>query len=297
MTDYSRAKYKDSSISDWKTLKSPVASIKYDGAHDYVIVEPDGQLRFFSRRESVKGGNPEHTLKIPHLTDKKLPQFAGNTYSVEVIHTGHNKQNVERHNVLSGILNSKVERAVETQKQEGPIRAVLLDVKGDQFKTYRQKLLHMKEVEKAFGNPDLLYTVTPHITKESIVNLIDSTQKQGREGVIITDLDTPEINNPRIKLKHFQTHNLRVKGMTQEVDIHGNLKPSMGALILEDKTGKEVGQVGSGFTKKDREDAWKNPQNWTGNLIQVRSMGVGKEDGRLRHPIYNGEADGEIDTV
>lgn len=294
---FTRAQYKDSNQLDWTTISDPVATKKWDGAHFFVTVEPDGSLRYFSRRQSVKGHFPERTAHLPHLTETKLPHLAGNVYSVELIHTGHSKNDVESHSRLSGILNSLPERAIATQKETGPVRAVLIDVINPPLPTYREKLLHLKEVEQAFGKPDMMFVPEPKITKPDIVELINSTRRRGEEGVIITSLSTPEPSNRRIKLKHFGTYNLRVSRIVQEFDKNGKPKDSMGAVIVTDRSGREVAAVGSGFTKAQRKEAWANPKAWIGKLIQVKSLGPSGAGGRLRHPVYNGDADGELDFV
>lgn len=295
---FERTKYKEGY--DWTTLDSPVASKKYDGAHFFMRVEPDGALRFFSRRESVKGGFPERTEKLPHLTDKKMPGYAGHVYSVELIHTGNNKNNKESHADSSGILNSLAPKAISTQAIRGPIRAVLLDVKHPEHTTFEDKLTTMRSFEKDFGKPDVLFTPDIKIGKDNIEELIRSTKERGDEGVIITSLKKPESENFRVKVKHYVTYNLKVKKILQEFSKTGVPKQSAGALVLEDATGREVGQTGTGFDRNTRIDIFNNPKNWLGKLIQVKAQPTTKKDaesGRLRVPVYNGEADGEIDTV
>jgi hypothetical protein len=294
---FERHTYKDAPNNDWTGIKNPVATRKWDGAAFFAVVQPDGSLRYYSRRRSVKGHFPDRTDQLPQLTQKKLPQYAGNVYHVELIHTGKDKTEIESHAAVSGILNSGVEKSIQTQENTGPVRAVLLNVVSPELTTYKEKLLHMKEVEKAYGNPDVLFVAHPHITPQSITSLVEDTKHKSREGVIVTSLTEPENNNPRFKVKHYVTHNLKVVGMLQEKDIHGNLKPSMGAVTLADRSGRVVGDVGSGFTKQQREEYWKNPSLIIGDLIQVRSVGLGSVGGRLRHPIYNGIADGVIDLV
>lgn len=293
---YQRAAYKDSSKLDWQNIKDPVATKKYDGAHFFVQVEPDGSLRYFSRRESVKGGYPERTAQLPHLTDKKLPHLAGHVYSVELIHTGKSKDNTESHSAVSGILNSLPERSKNTQNETGPVRAVLIDVINPSIETYREKLLHLKNVERDFGKPDVMFVPEPKITIPDIHKLIEETRNKREEGVIVASLSTPEDINKRVKIKHVETLNLKVGKILQEYDIHGKPKQSMGAVTLIDRLGREVGQVGSGFTKAEREEAWKNPKSWTDRLIQVKHMGLGN-GGKLRHPVYNGDADGQHDIA
>lgn len=294
---YARQPYKSHIEKDWTQIKDPVATKKYDGANFNMEVQYDGSLKFYSRRPSVKGGFPERSDKLPHLTDKKFPELAGHVYTVELIHTGHSKSNKESHPKVSGLLNSLPPKSIAEQKASGPIRAVLLDVINPPLPTYRAKLLQMKHVENLFAKPDLLFVPTPEITKEGIVKLINKTKSGREEGVIITSLDTPESMNPRIKLKHKDTYNLRVAKIIQEYDIKGNPKPSMGALSLVDRSGREVANVGTGFSAELRKEIWDNPDEWMGKLIQVETMGLAKQEGRLRAPVYNGDADGDIDLV
>lgn len=292
---FPRAKYKDDSKSDWASIPDPVATVKYDGASFFLRVEPDGSLRYFSRRPSVKGGFPERTAQVPHLAKTKLPNLAGNVYNVELIHTGKSKSNVESHRAVSGILNSLPDRSVATQAELGPVRAVVHNVIEPSLSTYKDKLLSAKKLQDSFGNPDLLWAAEPHVGLPNVVKLIKSTKSRGQEGVIVTSLTKPEQSNVRVKVKHIDTHNLRVVGIEQEKDKSGQPKNSMGALVCADSTGKVVANVGTGFTRAQREDAWKNKSKWVGRDIQVKSMGLSAN--RLRMPVFNGDSDGELDRV
>ncbi len=294
---FERAKYKDLPVEAWHTIPNPVATLKRDGAHFFLMIDNNGNQKYFSRRESVRGGHPERSEQIPHLSDKKLPQFAGQVFSVELIHTGHDKYAPESHVATSGILNSLTARSLQTQKEKGPIRAALIDVIDPPLGTYREKLLHMKSLEKTFGNPDLLFVDTPIIGHENIKKAAEITKAHKREGLIITSLTLPEKQNPRIKMKHFYTFNLRVSRVIQEFDQSGKPKDSMGALECTDATGRVVCFVGTGFSRELRQEIWKNPKAWIGKLIQVKAMGLSIENGRLRAPVYNGDADGNIDKV
>jgi len=294
---YPRHTYKSNTVTSWTELKDPVATPKYDGANFHMVIDSIGKVRLFSRAKAVDGTYPERTEQLPQLTSKLLPQFAGHVYNVELIHTGHSSHNKESHGKVSGILNSLTPRSLETQKAEGPIRAVLINVTNPELPTYRDKLLHLKEVEKAFGNSSLMFVPTPAIDKQGIVNLIHSTKISGREGVIVTSLTEPEYKNPRIKIVHTNMYNLRVVRVNQEIDITGKPKDSMGSLTVVDAVGRIVGNVGTGFSREDRIDAWENKGKWVGKLIQVKARGIVREEGLLKAPVYNGFSDGEIDTV
>lgn len=291
---FPRAKYKET---PWHELPDPVALPKRDGAHFFLKIDHDGNQQYFSRRESVKGGFPERSAQLPHLATKKLPEFAGQVFSVELIHTGHNKDHPESHVALSGILNSLPAKAIKTQEEKGRVRAALIDVVDPPLPTYRHKLLHMKNLEKTFGDPSIMFVDDPVIGHKNIQELIDKTRHEGREGIIATSLSLPEHENPRLKVKHFYTYNLRVNRVMQEFDQSGKPKESMGKLECTDATGRVVCYVGTGFSKALREEIWKNPKAWIGKLIQVKTMGLSIVGGRLRAPVFNGDADGDIDKV
>lgn len=298
---FPRAKYRDSASggrrNDWTTIVNPVGSIKRDGAAFFMQVQPDGKLRYFSRRPSVNGGYPERTAQLDELTRPVLPQYAGNVYHVELVHTGHATPDEapDSHPVVSGILNSLPARALETQKEIGPVRAVMLDVIHPSLPTYADKLAHMAGFVSDTGMRGVFNVPSTKIGQPAIEQLIGDTKASGHEGVVVTSLTEPESTNTRIKVKHVDTYNLRVVGIIQEVDIHGKPKQSMGALTVEDGSGKIVGNVGTGFSREDRIRMFKDPSLVLGKLIQVKAMPSTSR--RLRAPVYNGFADGNIDTV
>lgn len=293
--DYVRAKYKEST--DYSNVKDPVASIKRDGAAFFMEIMPDGTPRFLSRRESVKGGFPDRTANVMHLPNKKVPQLAGNVYHVELFHTGkeYNDEILDSHPAVSGILNSKPERAKATQALTGPVRAMLLDVIKPAIHTYGEKMEHLQEVKTAFGDVPNLHMPAFKIGKDAIDQLIKDTKAQGHEGVIVVSKSEPDADAVRVKVKHVDTYNLRVTGIVQEIDKNGNPKKSMGALEVSDAVGRAVAKVGTGFTRSLREEIWNNPKDWIGRAIQVKAMPTTAS--RLRSPVYNGIADGDIDTV
>lgn len=290
---YERAKYHDK-MDKILNAEERVSSIKYDGANFFLRYEADGSPRFISRRPSVTGAQIERTEKVPHLATK-LPSQAGKVYNVELIHTGHDHNAVESHPKVSGLLNSLPPKAIADQEREGPIRAVVFDMVEPKVPTYREKIEHMKSLVSDFGNSTLLFTPHFEYGEDGMERLIQHTKKTGREGIITLDPTKDESKNPRIKLKHVNHYNLRVKAILQEKDKHGNPKPSAGALVLEDATGREVGNVGTGFDHATRKHIHENPNEWLNKLIQVKAMKPTAH--KLRQPVYNGEADGEPDKV
>jgi hypothetical protein len=296
---FQRHKYKDSSEANWTDIKDPAASLKRDGGNYFMSFDSKGVPSYISRRKGVSGEFPDKTNRVPHLADVKLPQFAGHVYNVELVHTGHTKNENDNHAQLSGILNSLPAKALETQKELGPVRAVLLNVINPPLPTYAEKLDHMEEVQKAFGKPDLVFKDKIYTTRPEIIKLIDRTKAEGKEGIIVTSLTKPEPTNFRVKIKHKAMYNLRIVGMEEEHDIGGKPKGSMGALTLADSTGVVVGKCGTGFTRAMRKDFWDNRKKYMDSLVQVSTLGQGGVDrsGKLKVMVYNGTADGGIDRV
>lgn len=291
---FDRAKYKDDN-QDWEKIPDPAASLKHDGANFFMVVGKDGSIRYFSRRKGVKGNFPERTAQLPQLTSKKLPQFAGNVYNIELVHTGHSSLGKEDHPKLSGILNSLPAKSLQDQQNEGPVRAILLNVIHPKINTYGEKLDHLDTVAKAYGEPTILKPISVKIGKDNIHSLIDSTKGMCQEGVIVTSLTKPEQDNARIKVKHFNTWNLKVTKINQEYDKSGNPKQSAGSLTVADSTGREVANVGTGLSRELRADIWNNPKNWLSREIQVKARNPSRR--RLIAPVYNGEPDGSMDKV
>lgn len=271
-----------------------IASIKYDGANFFLKYSDTGVPTFISRKKSVKGEPIIKTDRVPHLA-KVLPSQAGKVYNVELIHTGHDPKAKENHARVSGLLNALPPRSTSEQERDGPIRAVIFDVIHPKLETYAEKIRHMKTLQKDFGDSTLLFHPEFHVGDEAVKQLIYTTRKEGREGVIMVDPTRHEAGNPRVKLKHKNTYNLKVREILQEVDIHGNPKPSAGALLLEDRTGRDVGKVGTGFDHATRKDIWANQKDWLGKLIQVEAMPPTAS--KLRSAVYNGDADGGLDVV
>lgn len=292
---FERAKYTEPGKSGWESVPDPAGTYKYDGASFYLIVNKDGSLKYLSRRPSVRGGFPDRTASLPYITQKTLPELAGNVYNVELIHTGHDPYAKESHPAVSGILNSLPDRAIATQKLTGPVRAIVHNVVEPKLSTYSDKLSAMKQLEDAYGDQEVLRSIEPHIGVERIRSLVESTKQGKREGIIVTSLTRGEDKNPRVKVKHQDYYNLEVVGFQEELDKNGSPKNSLGSLVVADSGGNIVANVGTGFTPAMRREIWDNKKSWLGRLVQVKTMGLAQK--RLRAPVYNGEADGSIDSV
>lgn len=273
---------------------SPVGFVKYDGANFFLKYDESGKPSLISRRKSVSGDIIDRTEKVPHLA-KVLPEHAGEVYNVELIHTGHDPLAKESPNRLAGILNSGVAKSLKAQEDLGPIRAVVFDVISPGHTHYGTKYEQIKKLEKSFGDSDLLFAHEGHHGHEAVERLVAKTKAESREGVIAIDFDSPEIKNPRIKVKHRKHWNLRVTAIHEEFDKNGVPKGRAGSLELQDASGKNCGKAGTGFTAEMRKLIWENKSEWMGKLVKIEAMDPTSE--KLRSPVYAGDADGHLDYV
>lgn len=268
-------------------------SVKHDGANYFLKYDDEGNASFISRRVGVDGTNPDRSAKVPHLA-KKMPEFAGHTFNVELIHTGLTPDGKDNHAKVSGLLNSLPPRSLEEQRKFGPIRAKVFDYTSDNNISYAQKLDKIHSLVKAFGDHSIFSMPEAVIGHKEGAKLQARLKANRAEGVVISNLRGPDVR-PRIKVKNLNTYNFKVIGITQEFDIHGVAKNSAGALLLADANGTHVGNVGTGFTKEEREDIWKNPSKWINKPVQIIAMDPTAT--KLRHAVYNGDADGDIDLL
>lgn len=112
--------------------------------------------------------------------------------------------------------------------------------------------------------------------------------KQGFEGAIIKNLDSPYISgksNFWLKLKPSDTADLFIVGMIEGTGKH---KGRLGALVCE--YGKIKAKVGTGFTDAQRERMWESKDRLLGKMVEVEFLGLTKPNKHgnisLRHPSF-----------
>ena len=275
-----RRKYKE--VTDPAQVSNPFTTEKYDGSNNFMQVNKGG-LSFTSARKSVDGNLIPKEDQVPHLRDLRLPdKYVGTILQGELWHSNG-------FNVLSGILNSLPPRAVQSQKDKGLIHFAPFRVykgpHGEENLPYDQQYKFLQEMSK-----DLPYFFEPpKTTDRPAKEFHEEIGRRKGEGVVMVDLDTGE----NYKLKHRFDYDLRIAGFTEGT---GRLKDKgIGAIKLEDKHGKDVGHVGTGLTDLMRQDMFKNPNKYIGQLVKVNSkkplIGKVREPSLLGFTTDKNEAD------
>jgi ATP-dependent DNA ligase len=72
-----------------------------------------------------------------------------------------------------------------------------------------------------------------------------------------------------MKFKPKKEDIYEIIGANEEISIYGVPKGALGALVVKSDDGTPF-QVGSGFTREDRETLWKDVQSLTGKKVKVK---------------------------
>jgi len=274
---YDRPKYKDLSggLDEILTEDDYHASEKYDGAHFFATLNKGG-IALTSQRESVKGGQIRREDNFPHIRDIKVPkEFQGVTLRGEIYHPAG-------FNTLSGMANSLPNNAVRAQQEKGFARFIPFDVADPEkveSMSVAERKDYIKSLTEALSNSHIRYPEEKS-SGESIKDFYNRITRNGGEGIVLQNVRTGEF----IKKKSRMDYDLKISDF---VEGSGKYKGNaIGAIVLTDGNGNEVGKVGTGMSDALRRDMYRNPKKYIGQLVKVQSDKplVGK----LRGPSFKG---------
>lgn len=267
-----RPKYRET-LPDKVDDKDYFATEKIDGAHFLAALTPRG-ISFTSQRKSAQGELIERENNVPHLRDLKAPKkYDGFVLRGELWHD-------KGFNTVSGILNSKPPRAVETQKKVGLIQFAPFRIhkgpNGEENLPYEEQFKIIKEISKEFPH----YFEPPRVSDKPHKDFFDEIGREKGEGIVLVNKQTGE----NYKMKHRYDYDLIVDSFTPGTGKYEGR--AVGAINLKDKNGRMVGKVGTGLTDEMRIDMYKNPNKYVGKLVKVESRKP--LIGQLREPSFLG---------
>jgi ATP-dependent DNA ligase len=177
-------------------------------------------------------------------------------------------------------INSRVSRTVSPHEDSHSVRYHIFDIISEEPQLERLK--HLDELDLptkvttyAIHDQDKLDMLTKHI--------LDS----GYEGTILRHpqgLYLPKRSTQIMKFKPNKADIYPIIGTQEELSIHGVPKNSLGALIC--LTDNVPFQVGTGFTREERETLWKIRDSLIGRRVRVRYQEL--TDGRIpRFPVFS----------
>lgn len=179
---------------------------------------------------------------------------------------------------------------------------------------FRERFKQLESFIGSIASEEAPVTCVPHwivtSTKEASV-AYDQIMKSDYEGAMFRDPDGRykygrSTIKDRIlgKFKPFQDSEFKIIGYTQEFRNHNeatkdelghtkrstrrdNLEPleSLGSITVTD--GNITFEVGSGFTKEQRENFWLTRDELIGKIVTVKYMEYGSKE-KPRHPVFKG---------
>jgi len=125
---------------------------------------------------------------------------------------------------------------------------------------------------------------------EDIQQAMKEADRHGYEGLILKhrthEVQFGQRSSDWLKDKITnETVDLRVAGFEQGTERNSDV---LGALELETEDGTPMGNVGTGFSDRQRREIWENQDDWDGAVVEIAfDVSEGYEDG-LRFPAFEG---------
>lgn len=156
---------------------------------------------------------------------------------------------------------------------------------------YRREILNQfsQRIDDTEGAVNVLPVLYHGTDQSKISELLEQMVREDKEGLMInTDVPYRRTRHRGIlKVKRFYTMDLPIVRCEEGT---GRLEGTLGAFVLKYK-GNEV-KVGSGFTDDQREYFWKNKDNLTGVLCEVKYKEISQDKGTgldsLQFPVFVG---------
>jgi len=254
-------------------------SPKIDGALTKIEMSSGKVPQLFSHRISKKTDRPiSYNEKLPHI---KSPASITAILEGETYASGPDGKPVAPE-IVTGLLNSKPERSLESQKNLGlKTHTALFNILRYQGKDFSKQPFSVKrkvleDIVKV--NPDFTLPEIARTPKEKI-RLLDRIKKglhpQTREGLVTYDANTP--GAPYSKAPFTYQHDVFVKEIFPETDIKPG-RPTMagGFSYGWEPDGPAVGRIGTGFSHKLKTDMGLNPEKYVGMVARVEARAVSR---------------------
>ena len=247
---------------------------KIDGAHNILLMEEGKHPRIISHRKSKKSdtGLIEHTHRFPGLCCDKVPKELAGVYRGEVYALKERDQLLPAEE-LGGILNSKIDKSLETQKQKNIRLRMALFGMPDQKR---------KELIKFLGDPfeDIETAEKPDQKKAMLDSIKNKSHKLTEEGVVVINKNTGTPHKWRVRPDYDVYIRKFFDGDGKYKDL------AVGGFFYSyTPNGPIMGKVGTGFVDKQRVDMKKNPQKYVGRVATLHATRKTKS-GALFQPSF-----------
>lgn len=123
---------------------------------------------------------------------------------------------------------------------------------------------------------------------DEVMRCYDQILNEGYEGIVLREwnnLYVPRRSTSLMKFKPKKQDEYEIVGYTQEVSINGEPKNSLGAFVCKGDDGT-LFNVGTGFTRDDRESMWLFKEKFIGRRLLVSYQHLTHGAGVPRFPVF-----------
>ncbi|HQN27669.1 MAG TPA: hypothetical protein PLT43_03885 [Mesotoga sp.] len=123
---------------------------------------------------------------------------------------------------------------------------------------------------------------------DSIMDSLDNYSSSGYEGIIVRNsfgLYVRRRSTDIMKFKPTRSDVWKIVGYQREIDKDGNPKEALGSLLCASEEGEPF-SIGSGFTRRQREEFWAHRDLLIGLYVRVKYQHLTSSRGVPRFPIF-----------
>lgn len=270
---------------------SKVIQPKVDGAHSIFHFKSNGLNRIYSYRNRKKDDKPiEHTHQLPEIRDMNVPKELNNTILRGEVYATKDGKPVAAEKV-GGMLNASILNSLEKQKEEGKLKPYIFDIvkyhgKDVEREPYKEKLSLIRRISDLIPGLTVAETAETSKEKKKMLELIKNNKHPDtKEGIVEWDLNSSTGNPKKLKLRDDRKVIIREIYQAKE-QATGKPKQEAGGFKYSwTPKGKIVGNVGTGFSKKERKSMWKNPENYIDRIARVKTQEI-FSSGAMRAPSF-----------
>jgi len=239
---------------DFKRLekwpKPWIVQPKLDGDRCRAVFDLEGKVTLYSSESKVKVCVP-HIVKELEESGLKDLEFDGELY----IH-GWKFESIRE---ITG-------RTINLHPDYLKMQFHIFDLVSEQTQlTRRDRLLTF------YSNTAFAVSSWFAFSTEDLERILTEQLKEGYEGVVVRNpngLYKRKRSTDIMKWKPTQEDTYLIVGYEEEISIHGDPKDSLGALICSRDA--ELFNVGTGFTREQRQQLWKTKEDLKGKLVKIR---------------------------
>lgn len=242
---------------------------KYDGVRCRAIQLPNENFILLSSEENV-------IFSVPHINQALKDQRLKNVeLDGELYHHGMSFEEIT----------SRTSRTVNIHNDFRQIQFHIFDIVENESQLQRTidlERLHLRE--PLIKSPYWLCE-----SLDSIMKVYNEILVCGYEGIIVRHINAPYVRKRStlvMKFKPKQEDIYRIKGWKEEIDIYGNSKGQLGALICDSGDGNEF-SVGTGFTEEARRSLWDRREELVGKSCKVAYQHITSGNRVPRFPIFS----------